>query len=70
MADKGFDIHVQDDLAKYGVTLNILAFFKGSSQFSIQETQHNKKIAGLRIHVEESSESRIGTFSTSAYLSI
>lgn len=46
MADKGFDI--QDDLAKYGVTLNIPAFLEGSSQFTIQETQHNKKIASLR----------------------
>lgn len=50
MADKGFDI--QDDLAKYGVTLNIPAFLKGSNQFSVQQTQHNKKIASLRIHVE------------------
>ena len=41
MADKGFDI--QDDLAKYGVTLNIPAFLKGSNQFSVQQTQHNTK---------------------------
>ena len=54
MADKGFNI--QDDLAKYGVTLNIPAFLKGSSQFTIQETQHNKKIASLRIHVEREIE--------------
>lgn len=31
MDDKGLDI--QDDLAIYGVTLNIQAFLKGSSQF-------------------------------------
>ena len=30
MADKGFDI--QDDLAKYGIPLNIPAFLKGSNQ--------------------------------------
>ena len=54
MADTGFDI--QDDLAKYGVTLHIPAFLKGSSQFSIQETRHNKKIATLRIHVERGIE--------------
>jgi len=54
MADNWFDI--QDNLAKYGVTLNIPAFLKGSSQFSIQDTQHNKKIATLRIHVERGIE--------------
>lgn len=54
MANKGFDI--QDDLAKYGVTLNIPAFLKGSSRFSIQDTQHNKKIATLRIRVERGIE--------------
>jgi len=55
MADKGFDI--QDDLAKYGVTLNIPAFFKGSNQFSsVQQAQHNKKIASLRVHVERGIE--------------
>ena len=53
MANKGFDI--QDDLSKYGVTLNSPAFLKGSSQFTIQETQHNK-IASLRIHVERGIE--------------
>ena len=45
MADKGFDI--QDDLAKYGVTLNIPAFLKGSTQFSKQQTERIKKIASL-----------------------
>ena len=54
MVDTGFDI--QDYLAKYGVTLNIPAFLKGSSQFSVQETQHNKKIATLKIHVERGIE--------------
>ena len=47
MADKGFDI--KDDLAKYGVTLNIPAFLKGKMQFSKEQTEHNKKIASLRI---------------------
>jgi len=54
MADKGFDI--LDDLAKYGVTLNIPAFLKGSNQFSVQQTQHNEKIASLRIRVERGIE--------------
>lgn len=53
MADKGFDI--KDDLAKYGVTLNIPAFLKGKIQFS-RQTEHNKKIANLRIHVERAIE--------------
>ena len=54
MADKGFDI--KDDLAKYGVTLNIPAFLKGKMQFSKEQTEHNKKIASLRIHVERAIE--------------
>ena len=54
MADKGF--HFQDDLDKYGVTLNIPAFLKRSTQFSKQQTEHNKKTASLQIHVERGIE--------------
>ena len=50
MAHKGFDI--RDDLAKYGVTLNIPAYLKRMITFSREQTEHNKKIASLRIHVE------------------
>jgi len=50
MAEKGFAI--QDDFAAKGVTVNIPSFLEGKTQFSIEEMEHNKKIASLRIHVE------------------
>lgn len=50
MADKGFTI--QDDLATVGARLVIPAFLQSRGQFSKVETEHNKKIACLRIHVE------------------
>lgn len=54
MADKGFLI--QDDLASLGVTLTIPAFLKGKNQFSKEETEKNKKVASLRVHVERCME--------------
>ena len=50
MADKGFTI--QDELAEVGAKLAMPHFLKGKAQFSKQESDHNKKIASLRIHVE------------------
>lgn len=50
MADKGFNC--QDELASVGATLVIPAFLKGTKQFSKEQTEHNKKVASLRIHVE------------------
>lgn len=50
MADKGFNC--QDELASVGASLVIPVFLKGSSQFSKKDSEHNKKVASLRIHVE------------------
>lgn len=50
MADKGFTI--QDELASVGAKLALPHFMKGKKQFTKEESEHNKKIASLRIHVE------------------
>ncbi|XP_068758304.1 uncharacterized protein [Montipora capricornis] len=50
MADKGFTI--QDELASLGAKLALPHFMKGKKQFTKEESEHNKKIASLRIHVE------------------
>ena len=50
MADKGFNC--QDELASVGASLVTPAFLKGSHQFSKSDTEYNKKVASLRIHVE------------------
>ncbi|XP_046864346.1 uncharacterized protein LOC124458361 [Xenia sp. Carnegie-2017] len=54
MADKGFLI--QDELAEIGASLVIPHFLKRKSQFTAEESKHNKKIACLRIHVERCME--------------
>lgn len=50
MADKGFLI--QDQLAGVGARLVTPNFLSDKGQFTWKETEHNKKIASLRIHVE------------------
>lgn len=50
MADKGFLI--QDQLAAKGASLVIPNFLSSKNQFSKSETEENKKVASLRIHVE------------------
>ena len=50
MADKGFNC--QDELASVGAVLVTPKFLKDKSQFSTKETEHNKTIASLRVHVE------------------
>ena len=50
MTDKGFTI--QDELASVGEKLAMPHFLKGKKQFTKAESEHNKKIASLRIHVE------------------
>lgn len=50
MADKGFNL--QDELAAVGVTLVTPAFLKGKTQFSPEESNKNKALASLRVHVE------------------
>lgn len=50
MADKGFNC--QDELASVGVVLVKPNFLKDKKQFSTKETEHNKTIASLRVHVE------------------
>ncbi|XP_015778402.1 PREDICTED: uncharacterized protein LOC107356291 [Acropora digitifera] len=50
MTDKGFTI--QDELASVGAKLAMPHFLKGKKQFTKAESEHNKKIASLRIHVE------------------
>jgi len=50
MADKGFTI--KDQLAAKGAHLVMPNFLSDKGQFSQRETEHNKKVASLRIHVE------------------
>ena len=50
MADKGFNC--QDELASVGAVLVTPKFLKDKRQFSTKETEHNKTIASLRVHVE------------------
>jgi hypothetical protein len=50
MADKGF--LVQDQLAAVGASLVMPNFLNDECQFTKKETEHNKKVASLRIHVE------------------
>lgn len=50
MADKGFNC--QDELASVGATLVIPTFLDKKVQFSSKETNHNKVVASLRVHVE------------------
>ena len=54
MADKGFTI--QDDLATVGARLVMPSFLQSRHQFCKGETEHNKKVASLRIHVERCME--------------
>lgn len=54
MADKGFTI--QDDLATVGACLVMPSFLQSIHQFCKGETEHNKKVASLRIHVERCME--------------
>lgn len=50
MADKGFLIQAQ--LAAKGARLVIPNFLSSKNQFSKSETEQNKKVSSLRIHVE------------------
>ena len=50
MADKGFTI--RDQLAAVGARLVMPNYLSSKGKFSRRETEHNKKVASLRIHVE------------------
>lgn len=50
MADKGFNC--QDELASVGASLVMPALLDKKVQFSKEETNHNKVVASLRVHVE------------------
>ena len=50
MADKGFVI--QDELASGGAKLTLPRIMNGKKQFTKEASDHNKKIASLRIYVE------------------
>ena len=50
MADKGFNC--QDELASVRAILVTPNFLQDKGQFSTKETEHNKTIASLRVHVE------------------
>ena len=50
MADKGFVI--QDELASFWAKLTLPHFMNGKKRFTKEESDHNKKIASLRIHVK------------------
>lgn len=50
LADKGFNC--QDELASVGASLVIPKFLEQKIQFSTNETNHNKVVASLRVHVE------------------
>ena len=54
MADKGFNI--RDELASFGAILEGPSFLKSNTQFTEAETNNNKAIASLRIHVEREME--------------
>ena len=54
MADKGFNI--RDELASVGAILEGPSFLKSNTQFTEAETNNNKAIASLRIHVEREME--------------
>ena len=62
MADKGFNC--QDELASVGATLIIPAFLKAKKQFSAEQSEHNKTVASMPIHVERLMERiKTGIFS-------
>ena len=42
----------QDELASVGASLVTPAFLVGKKQFSKEQTEHNKTVASLRVHVE------------------
>ena len=50
LADRGFDVDV--DIALHQAKLEIPSFTRGKKQLSIQEVEHSKRIAKVRIHVE------------------
>ena len=54
MADRGFDI--LEDLAPCGVRLNIPPFLRGKTQLDQREMTETRRIASLRIHVEQCME--------------
>ena len=54
MADKGFLI--QDLPDPLGVTLNMLPKRDSNRQLSRQEVEHTRRIAAVRIHVEQKME--------------
>ena len=54
MADCGFDI--QDHLTLQGVRLNIPPFLKGKSQLNESDLVETRRIASIRIHVEQAME--------------
>ena len=56
MADKGFNC--QDELASVGAILVTPNFLTDKGQFSTKETEHNKRIASLHVHVERLMERR------------
>ena len=51
LADRGFDI--ADDLGVYGARLVIPSFTRRKKQLSLEEVEHSKKVAKVRIHVEQ-----------------
>ena len=51
MADCGFTI--KDQLTRIGVKLNIPPFLEGQQQLPAEEVQQRRRIAFLRIHVEQ-----------------
>lgn len=51
MAANGFVM--QDELASVEAKLTLPHFINGMKQFTKEESDHNKKIASLRIHVEK-----------------
>lgn len=49
--DRGFDI-IADNLCVYGANLVKLCFTRRKKQLSLENVEHSKKVAKVRIHVE------------------
>ena len=57
LADQGFNVHVQDDLALIGSRLENPSFTKGKTQWSRAEVEYSQRLSTVCIHVDVSLDS-------------